>query len=319
MKAKLLELLIQHQGVIISGEVIAESLHITRAAVWKNIRALIDEGYDIQRFPGKGYSLSMDSDLLCEAAIQKHLPIHHDFHIDVRKTVTSTNDVAKELALHNAPERMVVISEHQSKGKGRKGKQFYSPKQAGLYMSLVLRPACTIHESLLITAAAAVAVRRAIKDVCGIEADIKWVNDVMIDNHKICGILCEGNLETDAARFEWAVLGIGINCWEEAFPQDLESIAGALHTYTDQPFTRAALAASVLTHFDACYRHLDKREYLDEYRNASMLLNKRIIIYEGNHIMEGTAIGIDEQANLLVQLKNRTQKVFSGEVSVRAQ
>ncbi|MBS6374376.1 MAG: biotin--[acetyl-CoA-carboxylase] ligase [Erysipelotrichaceae bacterium] len=319
MKSELLKLLIQHQGTVVSGEAIARSLHITRAAVWKSIRVLIEEGYDIQRFPGKGYALSLTDDLLSEAAIQKHLPIDHDFHIDIRKTVTSTNDAAKELAFHNAPERTVVISEHQSKGKGRKGKQFYSPKQAGLYMSLVLRPACSIHESLLITAAAAVAVRRAIKDVCGIDADIKWVNDVMIDNHKICGILCEGNLETDAARFEWAVLGIGINCWEETFPQDLEPIAAALHTYTDQPFTRAALAASVLTHFDACYQHLDQREYLDEYRQASILLNKRIIIYEGNHIMEGTAVGIDEQANLLVQMKNRTQKVFSGEVSVRAQ
>ena len=141
----------------------------------------------------------------------------------------------------------------------------------------------------------------------------------MIDHHKICGILCEGNLETDAASFEWAVLGIGINCWEETFPQDLETIAGALHTYTDQPFTRAALAASVLKHFDAFYRRLEKREYLEEYRSASILLNKHIIIYEGNHIMEGIAVGIDEQANLLVQMKNHTQKVFSGEVSVRAQ
>lgn len=317
IKNEIIPLLEEHQGSTISGEEIAKALNITRAAVWKGIKELQKDGYIIESIPSKGYCLTLDNDILSITSIKKYLRNYDSYHIEIHKEVTSTNDIAKERALNHAKEATIIFSESQTKGKGRKGRNFYSPIQKGLYMSIVLRPICPIHHSLLITAAAAVSVYDAIQEVCGIKADIKWVNDVLINDKKICGILCEGSMETDADAFDWVVLGIGINCTKTAIPPELENIIGCLQEYCEKPISRAKLAASVWNHFMYYYKNLSKREYLHTYRSASSLLDKQITVYEGNRVMQGQAIAIDDNANLVVKTKDGVKEVFSGEVSVR--
>lgn len=313
---EIVELLENADGEWVSGEAIAAHLSITRAAVWKHIKKMQEEGYVLETQPRIGYRLSKTNDVLSKKRILEKLNHSERFRIDIQRVVTSTNDVAKDKAMHNEAEGFISISEYQTKGKGRKGRSFFCDKQSGIYMSTLLRPSGKLQDSMLITAAAAAAVYDGIKEVCHLESQIKWVNDVQIHGKKVCGILCEGSMEIDADGFEWIVLGIGINT-QTAFPEELKDIAASIRDFTDFHFTRNDLIASVWNHFYEYYDHLEDRAFLDIYRKASCIIGHDINIYQGNNITQGHAKGIDDQGNLIVENENGTQHIFSGEVSVR--
>ena len=191
VKSRLLELLEQHKGETLSGEDIGRELSCTRAAVWKAVNSLRQEGYPIEAGPNKGYMLARESNLISAEGIRLFLE-DPQVEIKIFDAISSTNLEARQLAVSGmAGHGSFVVAMEQTVGRGRRGREFYSPKGSGIYLSVILEPKGTLEGSLLITTAAATAVHKAVKEVCGVKLGIKWVNDLYKDNRKVCGILTE--------------------------------------------------------------------------------------------------------------------------------
>lgn len=231
VKARLLQILEQNKGEILSGESLARELGCTRAAVWKAVKALREEGYQIEAGPNRGYILTKENNRLSEEGIR--LFLHHpEVYMKLYKEIPSTNQAAKQAAIRGeVGHGGFVLAESQSVGRGRRGRKFFSPADSGLYLSIILEPKETLRESLLLTTAAATAVYRAVEKVCGLSLDIKWVNDLYRNGKKVCGILTEAITDFESGEIEYAIVGIGLNLYEAAggFPEELRDIAGALY------------------------------------------------------------------------------------------
>ncbi len=317
---KVLELLQEARGPV-SGEHMAQRLGVTRNTVWKAVKHLREAGYEISAVTNQGYRLLSESDVLSAGNIRRQLePQASIAAIDVRESVTSTNTVLKELAELGGREGMVVIAQRQTMGKGRLGRSFYSPQGGGLYMSVLLRPRFSAEEALSITTAAAVAVARAIDDVTGERAMIKWVNDVYFHGRKVCGILTEASVDFENSGLHYAVLGMGVNLTEPegGFPGEVAQVAGALFAGKAPAGSRPKLAAAILNRFFAYYQALPRRTFMEEYRSRSLLTGMDITFMEGESQREGTVLGVDEEARLLVRLPDGSKKVFgAGEVNIK--
>ena len=315
-----LELLQEGCGPV-SGEEMAEQLGVSRNSIWKAVKKLEDSGYEISAVTNRGYQLLSESNVLNSANIRRQLTKDAaHVAVGVRESVSSTNTVLKEIAEQGGREGMVVIAEQQSMGKGRLGRSFYSPKGSGLYMSLLLRPQFSAAESLSITTAAAVAVAGAADVVTGEHSAIKWVNDVYLRGRKICGILTEASVDFEGGGLHYAVLGIGVNLREPegGFSGELRKVAGALFRQEPPPGTRTKLAAEILNRFFAFYQALPERTFMKEYRERSLLTGLEVTFRQGNGEQEGTVLGVDDEARLIVRLPDGSEKIFgAGEVQIK--
>lgn len=320
IKQSVIKELEECRGQSISGSYLAAKLNVTRSAIWKAVKALQKDGYMIDAATNRGYLLRPDNDILSEESIRPLLKGEAiSFILDVRSTVTSTNTVAKALALEGVPHGTVVIAAEQTSGRGRMGRSFYSPPNTGIYLTLILRPDLKPEDSLLITTCSAVAAARAIESIANVRADIKWVNDILVKGKKVCGILTEASLNFESGRLEYAVVGIGVNITTRDFPDGLNSTAGAVlaEKPSDIPIC-SALAAEVLNNMAECMNSLTDRQWLDEYRKRSFLIGKEILVLKGNDKLAATAIGIDDKAGLIVRYDDESTETLScGEVSVR--
>ena len=320
IKQRILKMLEVNRGRSVNGSIMAEKLSVTRTAIWKNIKQLQDEGYQINAVRNLGYCLEDSNDILSAESIAPYLwGKAKSFQLDVRKTVTSTNTLAKEMAIAGAPEGTVLIATEQTKGRGRMGRSFYSPDSTGLYLSLILRPELDLNDSLLITTSAAVAVAKAIERLTNNKVDIKWVNDLFMNGKKVCGILTEASLNIENGGLEYAVLGIGINVTTKEFPDDINDIAGSI--FSDKPENKpitSILAAEVLNNLSAYMDNLTDHSYLLEYKKRSYLIGKDLFVLKGNETKPAQAIDIDDSARLIVEYLDGTREALSsGEVSVR--
>ncbi|MCI9126360.1 MAG: biotin--[acetyl-CoA-carboxylase] ligase [Eubacterium sp.] len=319
VKDEVLKQLENNKGNYISGEQLAKTLGVSRNSVWKAIKTLEKNGYQIDAVPNRGYCLAEKSDILSSFSISQYLKTKLDIH--VYPIVSSTNTVLKEMAEQGADEGTVVIAEEQSAGKGRMGKSFYSPSKTGIYVSILLRPTISAEESLFLTTSAAVATARAIEDVSDKTAEIKWVNDVYIDNKKVCGILTEGAFNVETGHLDYAIVGIGVNvCFpENGFPKEIQNIATAVFDkQTDSTNKRSMLIAHLLDYFMEYYNELDSKKHVKEYINRSMILGKEIVMIESKKTIPATAIDIDKKCRLKVKLEDGSTKwLSSGEVSIR--
>ncbi len=304
----------------VSGEVIAAELGISRSGVWKAVRKLREDGYHVEAVTNRGYRLVSESGVFAPTNIRRLIgPDIGSIEIDIREEVSSTNTVLKELAEQGRPEGLVLIAKRQSRGKGRLGRSFYSPEGLGLYMSILLRPELPAEDSLSITTAAAVAVAEAVSSITGRQAMIKWVNDVYLEGRKICGILTEAAIDFENNGLNYAVLGIGVNILEPpgGFPPEIAEVAGALYREEAPVDARTRLAAEILSRFFAFYRALPKRSYMEEYKKLSLLTGLEITFQQGRESWEGTVLGIDDDARLIVRLPSGEEKSFAaGEVSI---
>lgn len=319
-KEKLLALLEENRGESLSGQELARRLGISRAAVWKAMERLKKEGHQIQGVNNKGYQLLEGSDVLTLASMEPWLPQGCDRSlIHVYDTVESTNITARELAAKGAPEGTAVVAARQEGGKGRRGRSFFSPK-GGVYVSMVLRPQLPAEESARVTTTAAVQICRVLEEVCGFQAQIKWVNDVMLRGKKICGILTEGAIDLESGMPEYIIVGIGVNLLEgaEGFPPELRQIAGALYRENlPQGLTRGRFAAAMVEKMGAISALCTARETLEEYRRRCPLVGHRVMVME-NEPWEGKVIAISDKCGLVVEKEDRTQRhLQSGEVSIR--
>lgn len=321
VKSRLLEILERKKGQVLSGETLAEELGCTRAAVWKAVKSLREEGYSIDAGSNKGYTLSPDSNMLSAEALRLHLKNKAGF-VRVCREVASTNQEAKKEAIEKeAPAGSLVVALSQTAGRGRRGRYFYSPEKSGLYMSVILRPEGKLSDSLFLTTSAAVAVYRAVKKICGLSLDIKWVNDLYFQGKKVCGILTEAVTDFESGDIDFAVVGIGLNLYveKETLPKELLGIAGGIYPGKEEAgeVDRNLLIGEIVN----CLMEEAERNGISEiYTERNFIPGNNILICEKNKIREAYAEKICSDGRLLIQEKNGEKRALSyGEVSLSLQ
>ena len=320
VKERLLPLLQTCSGNFLSGEDAAKLLGVSRNAVWKAVSALKKEGYNIEAVTNRGYRLKDSGDILSPAEIEKNLTtLKGKLDIEVKETVTSTNALLKEKAALGAPEGTVLIALSQTAGRGRFTRKFFSPADSGIYMSILLRPRIPAESATLITTAAAVAVAEAAEKISGRKTGIKWVNDVLIDGKKICGILTEASLNIESGELDYAIPGIGLNIYEpeNGFPDEIKNIAGAILEERGSGI-KSRLEAAVLESFFKYYKDISERTYLNSYRERCIVLGKQINVLSSDGTRPATALDIDENCRLRVKYSDGKEEILSsGEVSIK--
>jgi BirA family biotin operon repressor/biotin-[acetyl-CoA-carboxylase] ligase len=291
----------------VSGEVLAKKLGISRVAVWKQIQKLKDTGYKIISDQNLGYCLVSRPDLLIPQEVQRGLFTKYiGKEIYYFPELKSTNIMAKEKALHRAEgigEGTLVITERQSAGKGRLGREWFSPI-GGIWLSIILYPQLPPSYIPRITLMTAVAVVKAIKMCTQIEPQIKWPNDILINEKKVCGILTEMNAELD--MINWVVVGIGINVNinHQEFPEDIQENTISLKEVSGKEVFRVKLTQTFLQEFEKYYDKLKRKEFpsiLEEWKLYSNTLGKKIRVDMGERIIAGEAVDINEEGALILK------------------
>lgn len=321
LKDELLRLLEERRGEWLSGEEMAGRLYVSRNAVWKAVGALRKEGVQIDAAPRRGYRLRDGEELFTPFAIFGKLDHQLAHHVGIRivETTGSTNSDLKAIAEKGGKHGAILIAKEQTAARGRLGRSFHSPKDTGLYMSILLRPRFSAEDALLITACAAVAVSEAIDRFSEEKAAIKWVNDIYLSGKKVCGILTEAAVDFEGGGLSYAVCGIGVNLSAEKLPKELENVAGGiLNEREEKGDPRAALAAEILNRFFDYFYRLPSLDFLPEYRRRSFLIGKRIAFLKNGTEYAGTAIGLDDRVRLLVKLDSgEFTALSSGEVTLK--
>lgn len=236
-------------------------------------------------------------------------------------SITSTNDVLKQLAQDGALHGTVLIAGEQTGGRGRLGRNFYSPPDVGIYMSALLRPSCSVDQLMHLTCAAACAACEAIEKAAGFCPEIKWTNDIVYQRRKLAGILTEMRLGKNR-DLEYAIIGIGINCRQQLddFSQDIRSFAGSLSMATGKEIDRASVAAAMIDAFAKMDSGLiqNKEHYLNQYREKCVTLGQYVSVVNAETVRHGQALDIDQDGALIVRFDDGSvETVNSGEVSVR--
>lgn len=321
-RSEVLKLLESHRGDYLSGEAIAEGLGLSRSGVWKIIKQLRDEGYPIDAKNNRGYSLSPQSDLLSAEALQ---PLIKDKNlwpnIHVFNSLPSTNTQAKAYAQQGAPQGTAVLAREQTAGRGRLGRSFYSPKNTGLYLSLILRPQLRIDQSLYITAAVGVLLCQIISRVAGLDLQIKWVNDLYHEKRKVCGILTEAAADFESGAIEYLVLGIGINLSppQDDFPEEIKDRAGVLFPDQSPERLNIKLAAEIINTLAMPEVFAPRDTLMAEYKKRSLVLGRPVTLTSGAQPSKtGTVVDFTPEGFLLLETEDgHRETISSGEVSLR--
>ena len=306
----------------LSGERISGELGISRAAVWKAIEGLRQEGYEIDSAPRRGYRLCREPDVLRAGELERGLEgCLLGRTVVCLEEVDSTNTEAKRRAMAGAEEGTVVVSGRQTGGRGRQGRVFQSPR-GGLYLTALLRPRVLPAQAVDLTAWTAVAICDGIEAACGVRPGIKWPNDIILEGKKLCGILTEMEVEGETGALQWVVVGIGTNTHHslEDFPEEVRPLAVSL-TMAGYPVRRARLAVSQIRALDRMYRDFaagEKERWLEQYRKDCVTLGREVYLLREGRREQALALDVDGRFGLVVRFPDgRTETVTSGEVSVR--
>ncbi|WP_026895573.1 biotin--[acetyl-CoA-carboxylase] ligase [Clostridiisalibacter paucivorans] len=323
MKEKIIKYLKDNKESFMSGQQISEKLGISRTSVWKHINQLKAEGYDIKSFSRKGYKLMDIPDILTEGEIKDMLNTKfigkHIVHFD---TVKSTNVKSKELAEEGALEGTVILSEEQIGGRGRLGRDWISPKGKGIWMSVILKPNIDPIHASKITQIAAAAVYDGIKNI-GLDPGIKWPNDIVLNEKKVCGILTEMSGELNKINYIVVGIGINVNLNENDIPNEIKDKATSILIEKGSKEDRKKLVSNILNKFEILYDEFIESgkltETIDICREGSVLLGKEIrILSQGKEKDRAMAVDIDDNGQLIVEYRDkRREKLFSGEISIR--
>lgn len=327
MKKDILKILREAGENPVSGQTICEKFGVTRQAVWKNISQLKENGYEIESVSNKGYRLVSEPDILYGPDIESRMSENCICKsVECHQSIDSTNTRAKQLAESGAEEGTIIVADRQTAGKGRRGRSWSSESNVGIYMSLIVRPSISPASVSGLTLISALALAKAIKNVCGIEPQIKWPNDIVIAKKKICGILTEMSSEMNCINY--AVVGIGINANTQKFPEDIAKRASSLMIESGRKVNRAELAAETIELFGGYYRKFVEvgslEPFIEEYNEILANKDNEVQILYGmaedadkNKVECGIARGIDCEGALIVETADGIRKVVSGEVSVR--
>ena len=321
-KDDVLRALETRRGQVLSGEKLAETLGVSRAAVWKAIAALRAEGLQIEAVQGEGYRLGASDDSLTAAGVQAllHTQTLGRSLVVLRETDSTNTRIKEEYA--DRAHGFTLIAEQQTAGRGRLGRRFVSPPGGGVYVSTLLRPALAMQDIGMITLAAALAVCRAIERTCGFSPQIKWVNDVLMNGRKLSGILTEAAIEGESGAVDYVVVGIGVNLRLDraSLPAELADIAGALADFAEPP-RRAVFAAALIDALEETTGLLGpegRQTLLHEYRARLCCLNQTIRVIRASESYTAVCDGLDDNGHLLVtRTDGQRETLSSGEISIR--
>lgn len=307
MDEQILSILRAHKDEFISGVSLSRKLSLSSSAIARHIHQLREEGYDIQAQPHLGYRLLALPDRLLAQELSWRLETKViGQKILAYDTVDSSNAVAYALAEQGAPEGTAVFAEAQSKGRGRLGRSWVSPKAQGIYFSLILRPKTASSEAALLTLLAGVSCSEAIREISGLAAQIRWPNDILVNQRKVCGILTEMSQANEKVKFLIVGIGLNVNTPADKLPPGASSLReeskdGQIH------FTRLELARELLRQLDQDYHYFTHRgsaTVIERWSNFSALSGKRVKVVLPNRTIEGLAQDIDRQGALIVRLDN---------------
>jgi BirA family transcriptional regulator, biotin operon repressor / biotin---[acetyl-CoA-carboxylase] ligase len=320
-KKKLLDHLREHLSQWVSGEQISNQLGISRTAIWKQINRLKSDGHEIDSAPKKGYRLTTEADLMTIDTIQAQLQtrVMGQPAIHLFQETDSTNLQAKILAGQGAAEGTVVVADTQSHGRGRRGRTWLSPPGRNIYTSLILRPPMAPFQAPQITLMTAVAVTQSLNRTTGLDAKIKWPNDILIQGKKVAGILTEISTEMDVVDFVVVGLGINVNTRREEMLPEIQDIATSIHIEGCDNVSRPSLLCNLLKNFETCYDQLKEEGFgpiMNQWRTMTDIIGQRVYVdvLDTRHI--GTVEAVDDDGVLILkddQAKNH--RIFSGDVT----
>ena len=299
---------LRNSNDFVSGQTLADQLGVSRNTIWKYVKALVDDGYKIKSVTNRGYRIEEITQQLNETEILRQTPLLPE-QLKVFKSLSSTNDWIKEHQENLAP-GTVVITSHQTSGRGRQGRSFHSPADQGIYFSLLYK-GDTIPRFDFVTITAALAVTTVLEEL-GFSPAIKWVNDIYLDKHKVCGILTEGELELETGQMKYLVLGIGINVNNESFPAELSKVATSLRLAGGHPFDLNELAAKLIDEVTQWMslllpkgNNVDSAQAVDgiiKAFNQRLYLKRELVtLIAGSGLrVTGELIGTDEKGHILL-------------------
>ncbi len=338
---ELIRLLHKNSGNYISGEEISNRMGVSRTTIWKHIKKLREKGYLIDSITNKGYTLSKVPDrIIPEEVLIKLNTDEIGQEILVYDSLSSTNDKAKEIAREGCKSGTIVIAEEQTAGKGRLGRKWYSPAGSGLWLSIILmKPQIMPIKSPFLTITASIAVLKALSNIemdidrlaqsdkcfnndsdnAETNVKIKWPNDILISDKKVCGILSE--MSADMDNIKYAVIGIGINVNQEHFPEGIEDLATSLKIEYQQTIVRNKLLVNVLESFEKYYNLLlaaKEKELLTIWKDKLAIIGEEVTIYSNDNVYYGRVLDISDQGELvLLDDFGESHKFWAGDVSLR--
>ena len=322
LRKAVLTALKERNGEWVSGEALSKILNVSRTTIWKQVKTLLAEGYEVEASPKKGYRISAVADLLSCEEVRPGLltEIFGQKEYFYYREIDSTNKRARTLATEGYPEGTVVVAEKQTDGRGRRGRNWYSPSNQGIYVSIILRPVFPLKQLSRVSLLTAVAVAEALEQELNLQPSIKWPNDILIDGKKIAGILSEA--VTDMDSIEYIVIGIGLNINNppQDFPADLRTPATSALAENDHPGSRIKVLRRLLLSLEKHYNLLQSGDFahtLEIARRLSLVIGQEVRLEESNIFISGLAIDIDDSGFLLVQDQTGSiHTIMSGEINV---
>ena len=320
MKEEILKMLRETDGYI-SGQELCNKFGVSRTAIWKVMKQLKEAGYNMEAQQNKGYHIVSAPDVM-DAAELKSIwkPKWVGCEILYFDSIDSTNTKAQELAEKGYPSGTLVVADKQIAGKGRRGRNWESPSGCGIFMTLMLKPDINPNNASMLTLVSALAVAKALADITGKDAKIKWPNDIVIDGRKVCGILTEMSAQFDYINN--IVIGIGINVNNSSFPEEISATASSLRLLSGgKKYRRAEIIEKIMEYFEKYYSiFLETEDFsalVNEYDAMLVNMKRQVKVLDPKEPFEGTAMGITKTGELIVDTWESRKLVSSGEVSVR--
>ncbi len=320
MKKKVLDILMSAKGYV-SGETLSRELGVSRTAVWKAINRLKEEGYEISSVRNKGYLMIQETTELIEDALRMHLPPNSRFEkVVVYNTIDSTNSAAKRLWQEGQREEAILVSREQTAGKGRRGKSWLSPKDDGIFLSMLLTPDIEPTQASMLTLIAGMAVVTAIEKMTQLTPMIKWPNDIVLEQKKVSGILTEMSAEMDFVHY--VVVGIGINVNQEIFDESISDVATSIKKVHGKALSRPMLIGNIIDAFETMYETFLSTRNLDflmvDYNEKCININRALKVVTRAGEIQGNGVTVLGDGTLQIRLTDGTiTSVNAGEVSVR--
>ena len=320
MKTKVLSLLRTSRDYI-SGQELCKQFGVSRTAIWKVINQLKEDGYEIDAVTNKGYKLKSYPDILNKHEIASRMQTKWaGREVVFLEETGSTNVEARILAERDFPHGTLVVADSQTGGKGRRGRSWHTPKGSSIAMSIMLKPELEAEYASMLTLVQAMAVAKAIEEICGLEAQIKWPNDILVNEKKVCGILTEMNLEM--TEISSIIIGTGINVNQENFPEEISEIATSLKIEKKRTQSRADLIERICELFEEYFEMFiaskDLSGFLEEYNSHLISMGRVVKVLDPKGEFTGEALGINALGELLVKRESgEVVNVYAGEVSVR--
>ncbi|MFT8320534.1 MAG: biotin--[acetyl-CoA-carboxylase] ligase [Bacillus sp. (in: firmicutes)] len=319
LRKKLLEAFTSRPEEYISGQELADVLGCSRTAIWKHIEELRKDGFTLEAVRKKGYRIINVPEKIIPDEIRfglKTQSIGRNIHYE--ETVESTQKIAHKLALEGAAEGTLVVAEEQLGGKGRMDRSWHSPKYKGIWMSLLLRPNISMMQAPQLTLLTAVAVVQGIEEVTGLQPQIKWPNDLLIEGKKVTGILTE--LQADSDRIQSIIIGIGINVNQqlEDYPEEIQSIATSLYIEKKEKWNRAHIIQAILMQIEKLYSlYLENGFYPIKllWESYAVSIGKKVTARTLSRNIDGIALGITDEGVLLLEDENGiTHQIYSADI-----